>query len=253
MVRKACFLQEQRSSKRDGAPSLFGAPQSLRLPFLPTTVVCLPTALPGRAPAGRRQSAPPIPCASLQIISLICTNHPGASQPQFFTAPADADEAGGSGSGPAEEAEQEDEGERPRKRQKRGAKAAETRGKAKAKAGAAAGAGGQAEKKKKLGKLEQEAVDRAAAEEAPAAPPPSGGPKATLIACPLSVMSNWAAQIEEHCAGNLSGGAGGGAASSQEGGEQAAGASCPALQPARCSLRGCLAQAVAALRAWAWP
>lgn len=144
------------------------------------------------------------PFHSTQVISLICTNHPGASQPQFFTAAEAADRPGGSGSAPAvaaEQAEKEGEGERPRKRQK---KAAEPKGKGKAKAREAAGPGGKAEKKK-LGKLEQEAVDRAAAQEAPAAPPQAGGPKATLIVCPLSVMSNWAAQIEEHCAGNLSG------------------------------------------------
>ncbi|KAL4458507.1 hypothetical protein ABPG75_013372 [Micractinium tetrahymenae] len=146
---------------------------------------------------------------TLEVICLICTNYPGAPQPQFFTA-ANAEathQAGGSGSGAAaaaEEAEEEGDGQRPRKRQKKGSKGAEPKGKGKAKAGEGAASGGQGEKKKKLGKLEQEAADRAAAEESPASPPPEGGPKATLIVCPLSVMSNWAAQIEEHCAGNLS-------------------------------------------------
>jgi hypothetical protein len=42
----------------------------------------------------------------------------------------------------------------------------------------------------------------AAAEPAPS-PPAAGGPKGTLIVCPLSVLSNWQTQIEEHTAGNL--------------------------------------------------
>ena len=42
----------------------------------------------------------------------------------------------------------------------------------------------------------------AAAEPAPS-PPAAAGPKGTLIVCPLSVLSNWQTQIEEHTAGNL--------------------------------------------------
>ncbi|KXZ51801.1 hypothetical protein GPECTOR_11g243 [Gonium pectorale] len=34
-------------------------------------------------------------------------------------------------------------------------------------------------------------------------PPRADGPRATLIVCPVSVMSNWATQIAEHTAGNL--------------------------------------------------
>ncbi len=34
-------------------------------------------------------------------------------------------------------------------------------------------------------------------------PPAAGGPGATLIVCPVSVLSNWATQLEEHTAGNL--------------------------------------------------
>ncbi|PNW72987.1 hypothetical protein CHLRE_14g614400v5 [Chlamydomonas reinhardtii] len=35
------------------------------------------------------------------------------------------------------------------------------------------------------------------------APPHAGGPRGTLIVCPVSVMSNWALQLQEHTAGNL--------------------------------------------------
>lgn len=34
-------------------------------------------------------------------------------------------------------------------------------------------------------------------------PPEVGGPKATLIVCPLSVMSVWQAQVERHTRGNM--------------------------------------------------
>ena len=50
----------------------------------------------------------------------------------------------------------------------------------------------------------QEAL--AAAEEKvrpPSRPPSVDGPRATLIVCPLSVLSNWQTQLEEHTAGNL--------------------------------------------------
>lgn len=174
------------------------------LAFLSDRHCWLPS-LPSRQ-AHPRPGDARVPCPALlpQVISLICTNRPGAAQPRFLTAAEAADQAGSSGGGAAAagEGEAADEGERPRKRQKKGGKGAEPKGKGRAKAG-------QVEKKKKLGKLDQEAADRAVTEEAPPAPPPAGGPKATLIVCPLSVMSNWAAQIEEHCAGNLSGGRGG--------------------------------------------
>ncbi|GAQ86429.1 putative SNF2 family N-terminal domain containing protein [Klebsormidium nitens] len=38
----------------------------------------------------------------------------------------------------------------------------------------------------------------------PATPPPATGPRSTLIVCPLSVMSKWANQIQEHAGGQLS-------------------------------------------------
>ncbi|KAI8473525.1 MAG: SNF2 family N-terminal domain-containing protein [Monoraphidium minutum] len=37
----------------------------------------------------------------------------------------------------------------------------------------------------------------------PPAPPAAGGPRGTLLVAPLSVLSNWATQIEEHTAGGL--------------------------------------------------
>ena len=42
-----------------------------------------------------------------------------------------------------------------------------------------------------------------AALEPPPAPPTAQGPRGTLIVCPLSVMSNWTSQLEEHTAGSL--------------------------------------------------
>ena len=42
-----------------------------------------------------------------------------------------------------------------------------------------------------------------AALEPPPAPPSAQGPRGTLIVCPLSVMSNWTSQLEEHTAGSL--------------------------------------------------
>lgn len=42
-----------------------------------------------------------------------------------------------------------------------------------------------------------------AAAEIPSTPPAADGPRGTLIVCPLSVLSNWQMQIEEHTAGNL--------------------------------------------------
>ncbi len=49
-----------------------------------------------------------------------------------------------------------------------------------------------------------EAAQLARAAEAPPTPPSADGPRATLIVCPLSVLSNWQMQLEEHTAGNLS-------------------------------------------------
>ena len=41
------------------------------------------------------------------------------------------------------------------------------------------------------------------AAEGPPLLPVAGGPRGTLIVCPLSVLSNWQQQIQEHTAGNL--------------------------------------------------
>ncbi len=50
----------------------------------------------------------------------------------------------------------------------------------------------------------QEALAAAEAQVRPPSQPPSvNGPRATLIVCPLSVLSNWQMQLEEHTAGNL--------------------------------------------------
>ncbi|GBF96868.1 helicase-like transcription factor [Raphidocelis subcapitata] len=49
------------------------------------------------------------------------------------------------------------------------------------------------------------AAAAAADPDAPApAPPAAGGPRATLLVAPLSVLSNWTTQLEEHTAGSLS-------------------------------------------------
>jgi SWI/SNF-related matrix-associated actin-dependent regulator of chromatin subfamily A3 len=47
------------------------------------------------------------------------------------------------------------------------------------------------------------AAAAAAAAGAGSSPPAADGPRGTLIVCPLSVLSNWQTQIEEHTAGNL--------------------------------------------------
>lgn len=47
------------------------------------------------------------------------------------------------------------------------------------------------------------AAAAAAAGAAGSSPPAADGPRATLIVCPLSVLSNWQMQLEEHTAGNL--------------------------------------------------
>ena len=49
----------------------------------------------------------------------------------------------------------------------------------------------------------QEALAAAEAKVRTPQPPLADGPRATLIVCPLSVLSNWQTQIEEHTAGNL--------------------------------------------------
>ncbi len=48
-------------------------------------------------------------------------------------------------------------------------------------------------------------LEAALAEALPApSPPAAGGPRGTLIVCPLSVLSNWGTQLEEHTDGSLS-------------------------------------------------
>ena len=37
----------------------------------------------------------------------------------------------------------------------------------------------------------------------PPTPPPASGPRATLVVCPVSVMSGWMQQLEEHTAGGM--------------------------------------------------
>ena len=53
------------------------------------------------------------------------------------------------------------------------------------------------------GKTEARVAAAAAAVEPPPAPPPAGGPRGTLIVCPLSVLTNWQMQIQEHTRGGL--------------------------------------------------
>lgn len=71
------------------------------------------------------------------------------------------------------------------------AAAAATPAKAKGKQKAAATGSASAKKAAAL-------ADAATAEELPASPPDADGPRGTLIVCPLSVLSNWAAQAQEH-------------------------------------------------------
>ena len=47
-------------------------------------------------------------------------------------------------------------------------------------------------------------AEAAAAEELPASPPEADGPRGTLLVCPLSVLSNWAAQLQDHTQEKLS-------------------------------------------------
>ena len=151
----------------------------------------------------------------LQVISLICTNRPGVAQLNYFTADV-ADQPGGSGAAGAvaeaqraaavaERSKEGGEERRPNKRQRKGKEKVgeQPAGTSAAAAGAAAGGKGGG---KGQSKLQQEAQERAAAQEAPPSLPAAGGPRGTLIVCPLSVVSNWQMQIEEHTAGNLSGG-----------------------------------------------
>ena len=154
-------------------------------------------------------------CCLLQAIALICTNRPGAQQLEFFTPDPPASGSGGaSGSGAAAAAAieaaagaGEGDGEPPPKKKQRKGKeplaAAAPAAAAAASGSKAAGKGGGSSQGDKLA---TEAAERAAAQEAPPTPPAANGPRATLIVCPLSVVSNWEMQIQEHTAGGLSGG-----------------------------------------------
>lgn len=125
---------------------------------------------------------------TLEVIALICTNRPGVGELAYFHPPADPDQASGSGAGGSQQAaaaaagEQAAEAEegRPKKRQRKGK---EKVGEAPAAAGAAPATGGKGGKK--LGALEQEAADRAAAAEGAPTLPAADGPCGTLIVCPL--------------------------------------------------------------------
>jgi SWI/SNF-related matrix-associated actin-dependent regulator of chromatin subfamily A3 len=101
---------------------------------------------------------------TLQTIALIATNRPGAAHPQMLAAPPEEEE---------EEQEQEAAG------------------------GSGQGSGRPAKKPKKEA---AEAAAAAAAAEPPPSPPAAGGPRGTLIVCPLSVLPGWEMQLEEHVA-----------------------------------------------------
>ncbi|EFN54350.1 hypothetical protein CHLNCDRAFT_135608 [Chlorella variabilis] len=136
---------------------------------------------------------------TLQVIALTCTNAPGVQRRQlrFFTEGEAEAEAGLARQGDDAAAEEEEQEERPKKRQRKGKEKVGAKPAAKA-------AGPSQAPKTKAGKLAVEAAERAVAEEVPAAPPAASGPRGTLIVCPLSVMSNWQMQLEEHTQGKLS-------------------------------------------------
>ena len=159
-------------------------------------MLCMPTALARHT----RPAASPAPPASCQVIALICTNRPGVQQLDYFT-----QQAGGSGGGGTAEAEaavaegqeaSEEEDEPPKKRQR----------KAKEKVGEAAAAEGGKGKGKGKGKAtaskgdaDAKLAELAAAAEPPPTLPAADGPRATLIVCPLSVISNWEMQAGRGC------------------------------------------------------
>ncbi|WIA16914.1 hypothetical protein OEZ85_013841 [Tetradesmus obliquus] len=116
---------------------------------------------------------------TLMVIALIATNAPGAQLPPLVQV------AGGVA---AAEAPEELEKGRPKKRQKKApstSSASQLQAAAKRKSDADA------------------AAAAAAAAGAGSSPPAADGPRGTLIVCPLSVLSNWQMQLEEHTAGNL--------------------------------------------------
>ncbi|GAB4821905.1 hypothetical protein N2152v2_008951 [Parachlorella kessleri] len=120
---------------------------------------------------------------TLEVIALVATNRPGVKYSQLGYYLEEEEQI----------AEEEEGGERPAKRQRKGKQAA-----AKAKKEAK-----PKEPKTKVGKLAAEAAALAAAQEAPATLPTASGPRGTLIVCPLSVLSSWQMQLEEHTRGSL--------------------------------------------------
>lgn len=63
-------------------------------------------------------------------------------------------------------------------------------------------AAGRAEEERLRAEEERRRLE--ASLEPPPTLPAAGGPLCSLIVCPLSVLSNWTQQIEEHTAGGLS-------------------------------------------------
>jgi SNF2-related domain len=61
-----------------------------------------------------------------------------------------------------------------------------------------------ADRPRKVPAGERALHEAAAAAAEPDAPPAADGPSATLIVCPVSVLSNWEAQLNEHTDGSLS-------------------------------------------------
>uniref|UniRef100_A0A383WDF9 Uncharacterized protein n=1 Tax=Tetradesmus obliquus TaxID=3088 RepID=A0A383WDF9_TETOB len=115
---------------------------------------------------------------TLMVIALIATNAPGAQLPPLVQV---------AGAAAAAEAPEEPEKGRPKKRQKKAPNTSASQLQAAAKRKSDADA----------------AAAAAAAGAAGSSPPAADGPRGTLIVCPLSVLSNWQMQLEEHTAGNL--------------------------------------------------
>eukprot|EP00798_Chlamydomonas_sp_ICE-L_P010643 gene10643-12322_t len=155
---------------------------------------------------------------TLIIISLVATNAPGKTLPRTEHLRINQEEAeesdgeGGSTEGPKQKKQKKEED----------AELAITRGKGAGKASKAhpiptspSLLGKVAEKEakaqkaaaKRLAKKEEERQailqQLAAKYEPPPSPPAASGPRATLIVCPLSVLSQWEQQLEEHTQGNM--------------------------------------------------
>ncbi|GLC34103.1 hypothetical protein PLESTB_000837700 [Pleodorina starrii] len=147
---------------------------------------------------------------TLTIISLIATNRPGVQLPPLQMISLTGEEggaaAGGSAAGPsgsgataaAPAADKKGKAGKAGKGRASKSKAADDEDYAPApkrrKASSAAGAAGPST---------SAAAGASAADELPPQPPAAGGPRCTLIVCPVSVLSNWVMQIQEHTAGNL--------------------------------------------------